>query len=309
MLVPVAYSRGMRNRRLVPCGFIALAIWLAAPALAQQPKTAATTRHCLWKVQGQRSTVYLLGSVHVLKPEDYPLPTVMEQAYTNSSLTVFETDMDAMEGLDVQQKIMSKALLPEGETLSGQLSPEVYKKFTNHLADAQLPAFMFERLKPSLAAITLEVAEIQKLGFNPDYGLDKHFFKRAKKEGKKTVPLETLDFQIGLVTEFSKEEGELLMKVMLEDIDKTKSEFPELIRAWRTGDANQLEKLLNEASREAPAIFKRLVSDRNERWIPRIEEWSRGEQNVVVIVGAGHLVGKDGVVELLRKKGLKVLQE
>ncbi len=287
-----------------------LFVFCFAPALvAQQPGPATATRHCLWKVQGQHSNVYLLGSVHVLKPEDYPLAAPIEQAFTNSPMAVFETDMAAMEGLEVQQKIMSKALLPEGETLAGQLSPGVYSDFTNHLRQTQLPAAMFERLKPSLAAITLTVVEIQKLGFNPEYGLDKHFFALAKKAGKKIGPLETVDFQIGLVTDFTKEEGELMMKVMLEDIDKMKKDFPELIKAWRTGDADKLEQLLNEAAREAPAIFKRLVADRNRRWLPRIEEWSRGDQNVVVIVGAGHLVGKDGVVELLRNNGFKVVQE
>ena len=91
--------------------------------------------------------------------------------------------------------------------------------------------------------------------------------------------------------------------------DKLKKEFRDLMKAWRTGDSDKLEKMLNEASREAPAVFKRLVTDRNQRWAPKIEEWSRGNQNVIVVVGAGHLVGSEGVVELLRKKGLKVTQQ
>ena len=111
------------------------------------------------------------------------------------------------------------------------------------------------------------------------------------------------------VTDFTKEEGELLMKTTLQEIDTTTKDLAEMLRAWQTGDADKLEQLLNDASRKAPAIFKRLVGDRNRQWVPKIEEWLRGGNNAVVIVGAAHLVGKDGVVELLRKKGYKVTQQ
>ena len=157
--------------------------------------------------------------------------------------------------------------------------------------------------------MTLTLLELQKLGVDPQYGLDKHFFGRARREGKQIVPLETVDFQIGLATDFSKEEGELFMKITLDDIDKATKEATKMLKAWQTGDADTLEKLLNEASHQAPAVFKRLLTDRNQRWVPRIEEWLRGDKNVLVVVGAGHLVGADGVVELLRKKGLKVTQQ
>lgn len=288
---------------------VLLVLGLVAPMVAQQAPATDSTHHSLWKVEGKHATVYLLGSVHVLKPEDYPLPRVMESAFTNAATLAFETDIGALEQLDTQMKVLSKGQLPAGETLSGQLSPAVYARFTNHLASTGLPGVMFERLKPSLAAMTLMVMEYQKAGLNPEYGLDKHFYNEARQAHKPVVGLETVDFQIGLLTDFTKEEGELLMKCTLEDIDKTKKDLGEMLKAWQTGDASGLEKLLNEASREAPAIFKRLVADRNQRWVPQIETWLGGDQNVLVVVGAGHLVGKDGVVELLRKKGLKVVQE
>ncbi len=100
----------------------------------------------------------------------------------------------------------------------------------------------------------------------------------------------------------------MLMKVTLEDLDKTKTDCEDMMKAWRTGDAEALDKLLNEASRETPAIFKRLLSDRTQRWAPQVEEWARGDKSVLVVVGAGHLVGKEGLVNLLRNKGLKVTQ-
>jgi uncharacterized protein YbaP (TraB family) len=216
-----------------------------------------------------------------------------------------------MEQMATQIKLLSKARLPEGETLSHDLSPAVYARFTNHLNEAGLPLVMFDMFKPAMAAMTLEVLEMQKLGLDPQFGLDKYFFALARKDAKKVIPLETVDFQISLVTDFTKEEGDMLMKSSLEDIDTVTKDLQDLLKAWQSGDADNLEKLLNGASREAPAIYKRLVTDRNARWVPRIEEWLRsgGNTNTIVIVGAGHLVGKDGVVELLRKQGFKVTQQ
>ena len=111
------------------------------------------------------------------------------------------------------------------------------------------------------------------------------------------------------MTDFSKEEGELLMKTTVKDIDMLESEFGDLLKAWQSGDSEKLEKLLNEAMEEAPVIYKRLVTERNRRWLSKIEELTRGKENAIIIVGAGHLVGTNGVVELLKKKGYKVAQE
>jgi len=286
-----------------------LAFSLAPTVIGQEKQGGATTRHSLWRIKGQSNDVYLLGSVHVLKKEDYPLPAVIESAFSNAAIVAFETDIDALENPAIALKLMTKSKLPEGETLKQQLTPEVYGQFTKHLESAGLPAEMFDQLSAPMAAITLTMLEFQKMGLDPEYGLDKHFFALAQKEDKKIVPLETVDFQIGLMTEFTKEEGNLLMKTTLKDIDTMKADVGELLKAWRIGDAAKQEKLLNEAMEEAPVIYKRLVTNRNHNWVPKIEELSRSRTNAIVIVGAGHLVGKEGVVELLKQKGLKVTQE
>ncbi len=291
------------------CLFLSLTALLVAPAGAQTTNTAPAARHSLWKVQGEKSVVYLLGSVHILKPEHYPLPTVIESAFTNARVAVFETDIEALESPLVALKIMAKAKLPEGETLRDQLSPAVYASFTNHLNAAGLPETMFSPLTPVMAATTLVMLELQRLNFDPEFGLDKHFYPRAKADGKRLIPLETADFQISLLTDMSKAEGELVMKTTLRDLDKLKLEFADLLKAWQTGDAVKLDAFLNEAKQEAPAIFKRLLTDRNRNWLPKIEALLRGDQTAIVIVGAGHLVGKEGLVELLKQKEYKVTQE
>jgi uncharacterized protein len=290
--------------------FFLVTVLLAGPSLpAQVAKSAAATKHCLWKVQTSANTVYLLGSVHVLKKQDYPLPAPIEAAFTNTSIAVFETDIGAMEKPEVAMKLLTKGQLPAGQTLRDQLSAPLYASFSNYVAKTGMPLQMFDSLTPAMAAITLVALEFKKMGLDPEQGLDLHFFTRAQESGKKVIPLETLDFQISLLTDFTKEEGELLMKATLKDIETTEKDFDDLLTAWKTGDAAKLDKLLNEAMQETPVIYQRMISDRNRNWLPKIEELIRGKDKAIVIVGAGHLVGPTGIVELLRKKGYRVTQE
>jgi uncharacterized protein YbaP (TraB family) len=295
----------MKKSSQYTLALLSLLAWLPLEALS----APAQTHHSLWKISGRTNTVFLLGSAHFLKPSDYPLPAVIENAFSNSATVVFETDIDKLQSLDVQMRLLKKAQLPQGQTLRQQLSTNTYAAFQEHLKRTGLAEVIFQQLKPALAAMTLEVVAMQKAGLDPTQGLDQHFFNLAEKAGKKIEPLETVDFQIDLITGFSPEEGELIMKSTLEDIDTAEKELGELLNAWRNGDTQTLQKLLNHAMADAPAIFKRLVTDRNRQWLPKIAEWCRLDQSVIVIVGAGHLVGPEGVVELLRKQGLKVVQE
>jgi hypothetical protein len=300
----------MKTHKMRACGFLlALAALIAPAVLAQEIQGSSTNRHSLWKLSGKPATVYLLGSVHLFKAEDYPLAAPIERAFTNAGIAAFETDIGEMERRATQPETLGMMMLPAGQTFREQLSAPTYNLFTNYAVEIGLPLFMIEQLKPALAAIALVELECKKLGFEPENGIDLHYYRLARKQGKTLLPLESLDFQLNLLASFSKEETELLVRSTLEDIKTTREEFADILKAWRSGDAAGLEKMLNSMAVEAPAIFKRLVTDRNEQWVPKIQELSRGQTNAIVIVGAAHLVGKDGVIELLRKRDLQVTQE
>ena len=286
-------------------------LMLGFPVFAAQPTATSepTHHHSLWKIKGKNNVVYLLGSVHVLKEENYPLPAVMESAYTNSGIAVFETDISKIDDPAEAMKLMSKAQLPEGKTLQTELSPEVYRTFTNHAGTIGLPMMLLDQFTPAMAAEAVEGMELMKLGFDPAFGLDKHFYRLAKKDGKQIIPLESIEAQLDLLNGLTKQEGEWFMKTTLKEIETLKKDFGEIIQAWEVGDAPRLAKLLNEAKGESPALFKRLLTDRNESWMPKLIELANGKTNAVIIVGAGHLVGKDGLVERLQAKGFKVSQE
>jgi hypothetical protein len=300
----------MNERRSKVLGAVLLlAVFIWQPLRAQENAAPANTNlHSLWKVEGKSNVVYLMGSIHLLKPDNYPLPAALESAFSNSQVAVFETDVDQLADPALQMKMMSKGALPAGETLQQHLSPATYAAFTNEVQASGLPLQMLEPLKPSLAAMVVGLVEIAKLGADPQYGLDKYFSDKAHKEGKQVMGLETADFQIDLITGFSPDEDEAMMKMSLDDINKTKAEFGDMMKAWQTGDSPAIEKLLNDSLEKVPTLYHRMVTDRNKRWVPKIEELLHGDKNAIVIVGSAHLVGKEGVVELLKAKGYKVTQ-
>jgi len=301
----------MKTLRFLRFGILLLALSVATAGAkdATNATSVAGAKHCAWKVQGEKCSVYLLGSIHVLKEENYPLPAVFESAFSNASVVVFETDIGAMMQADTQMGLITKAQLPEGQTLKDVLTEKTYADLQKHLKENGIPEMMVSGVRPGFAVMMLTMLETQKQGFNPESGMDLYFYKRTKKEGKSVRGLETLDFQMGLVCNQTKEEGEAMMKSTLVDLKDAKGKFGELVTAWQTGDAAGVEKLMNQAQKEDPAIMKKFLTDRNLAWVPEIAELAHGTNNAVVIVGAGHLVGKDGVAELLKAKGFKVTQE
>lgn len=290
------------------CFPLILAVTFFCSFFAAETNAADTNLHSLWQLQGKSNVVYLLGSVHVLTEKDYPLAAPLENAFSNSKVAVFETSFGEMKKPETQLKMMVKAALPPGETLKDRLSPKLYADFQKQMEQAGLPDGAFDQFQPAMAAFTLMMIELQKLGADPANGMDQHFYQRAESEGKQIVPLETVEFEINLVTTFAKSEEEPLVRSLLEQIKDTKKAWDEMITAWKTGDSASLEKLLNDSMKDSPAIFKRLLTDRNQTWVPKIEELLRGSDNAVVIVGAGHLVGTNGVVEMLRRKGIPIKQ-
>ena len=244
----------------------------------------------------------------MLPATNYPLANVIDSAFANSKIAVFETDIDKLDESSQQTAILEKFSLPEGQTLKQNLSPKVYNSLSNHAAELGLPMQALERYRPVAAIQTLQVMELATLGADLKLGVDKHFFELARDQGKRIIPLETTDFEIGLLAGLSKPEEDLMVEKSLEEIDVEKKFYAGLVLAWQTGDSVALEKMLNQLRTEAPSIFKKLVSDRTASWIPQFEKLLQGSQNAIVIVGDGHLVGPDGAVELLKKKGFKVTQ-
>ena len=283
-------------------------VFVPHSALRAQQAAKAATKHSLWKVEGRTNAMYLLGSIHFLKKDFYPLPQPIEDAYKQSQVVVFETDLGEMDSPEAQIKMVQSGKAAEGETLKDVLSKETYAKLEAHLAESGLPIAVFDPLRPWMVAVALITTELVKLGYNPEEGVDKYFHGKVKKDKKEIVSLETLDFQLGLFTGLTKQEQDAMLRETLQEISNFKKDLQGIIDAWKTGDTQALEKFMLEAMRDYPQLHKKLLIDRNKQWVDKLQKLHASGKTVFVVVGAAHLVGKDSVVDLLNAKGLKARQ-
>jgi len=299
-----------RNRGRAVSVIISLSfIWAAASAaLVQQSLAQDTRKSCLWSLQTKSSTVYFLGSLHLLKRDAYPLESVIEKAYATSQKIIFETDIAAMKDPVVQAKILELGLYPEGQNLYQNLDGGTRRLLENKLSGLGLPLEHFARFKPWVVALTLASLELQRLGFDPNYGIDIYFFHRAGKDGKEIGYLEPADYQLNLLAKMNKEDQSSFLNQTLRDLELVLQLAGEIVSYWKTGDAESLHALLFKSFKDYPNIHARLLIQRNKKWVSKIENLTREKKNVLVVVGVGHLVGPDGLLDLLRKRGYKLKQ-
>src|SRR5215510_1408404 len=215
-------------RRVRPALVAALSFVVAYAALGQQP--AAATRSFLWKATKGQGVVYLVGSVHMLTADFYPLAPALDAAFKDSDLLVEEADLSEMLAPTTQFTLLSRGMLPSGQTLDKVVSPATLALVNAHVGVFGPGAAVagVKQFKPWFLAMTLEAMEWQKAGFDPQLGLDKHFFDRAQSEGKAVQGLETTEFQISLFDGLNAEQQERFLSETLKDIDKDKANVGKL---------------------------------------------------------------------------------
>jgi uncharacterized protein len=282
--------------------FVSFVIF-APEALSQSQKSF------LWRVQSKTNTVYVLGSIHFLKKEFYPLNQKIENAFDQSDFLVVEANVNDITKIDIQ-KLVDSALYLDLETLEKHVSTETYELIKKESGRLGLPLEMINRQKPWFLALVLESLELLKLGFDPNYGIDKYFLSKA--EGKKKIlELESLDYQISLLSNLSDKDQELFLLYTLRDLNILEQELGRLTQAWISGDTKSMESILTRGISEdkgLSSIFEKLIYERNKKMVSKIEDFLRTKEIYFVIVGAGHLVGDRGIIEILKGKGYIVEQ-
>ncbi len=292
----------MRHRALAA---IVLLVFVSTPALAQK-----TGNQFMWKVEGpDGSSAYLLGSLHVLTADMYPLHATINKAFTESKTLVEEVDIDEMSDPMIMMAALSKAMLTDGRTLDQVVAPEVYAEVKKRAEKTGLPMMALQRMKPWLVAVTLMAPTLQAAGFKPELGIDQHFFDRAKDSGMKRQALETMAFQLDQFDTLSPKLQEELLKSTMEDLDSEVGGVKEMAQAWTFGNVAAIEKLTLASLQESPELYQRLLVDRNRNWVPHVEACIKDNVGCFIVVGAAHLVGPDGLPTLLAKKGYRVTQQ
>jgi uncharacterized protein YbaP (TraB family) len=263
----------------------------------------------LWKIQSKTNTVYVLGSLHYCKKEIYPLSEKIERAFGESEILVVEADVNDIKRINIQE-LMGRAFYPERDTLEKHVSPEIYERVVKETSGLGIPVELLNKQKPWFLAMTLVALESLKLGFDPNLGIDKYFLSKAQGE-KKILELESLDCQLNLLSGFSDEDQELLLLYTLKDLSIIEQDLEKLTRAWSSGDTKSMESILTRSvseDRQLSSVFEKVVYERNRKMTSRIEDFLKTKKTHFVIVGAGHLVGNRGIIEILSGKGYLVEQ-
>jgi len=266
----------------------------------------------VFKVSKGGDYVYIGGTIHLLSPSDYPLPLAFDTAFKDSKRVFFEVDGKALETLETQTKMLSILTFQDGRTLETVLDKETYGLLSNALSERQMPISVFKNYTPIGIGLTLTVLELQRLGLgDPNHGVD-HFFqlKTDQDASKDSAFLETVDQQIGFLSQFNNVDPNAVIKSSLEDLSVLNNSWKLGVDSWRDGDLAQMNEVLGgeKMRSEFPSVYKALLSNRNQHWIKQLTPMFDTPEIEFLLVGAMHLVGDDGVIELLRDQGYEIEQ-
>ena len=262
----------------------------------------------MWLIEGEANRVYVLGSVHLLRRDDHPLPPAMEDAYQDAEALIMELDMDDLDPAVLQAATNRMGLLEEGVTLEDVIGEETWAEALAVAEEIRIPLEMMSQSEPWLAAITIEQLILMRLGFNPLYGVELHMTTQAIADGKPITGLETAYEQLAFFDNMSIEaQTDLLMQTLTES-QEAEQLMDEMIEAWRNGDVGYMEENMLAEMMDFEELYATIVVDRNHRWVDEIVELLDDEDDYLIIVGALHMVGEDGVPSLLSERGIDVAQ-
>ena len=290
-------------RRLIFALLLAI-LWLGAVA-----DLSAQEKSLLWKVSKDTNSIYLLGSIHYLRKENYPLKNAVLDAFEASKRLVLEIDLNATSAENARRVTLEKAVYRDGTSLPQNIGEDTYQLAAQRAAQLGIDMRLLNPMKAWFAALTLIAIKLQAIGLDPNLGVDRYLATEAKRRGKPTSGLETLEFQIGLLDQLSKKDQELMLRETVGELDLLDQNLNDIVRSWIDGDDALLAKLLLAGMMEYPEVHQKIIVERNRRWLPEIEKLLQQGNGAMVVVGAAHLVGQDGVIEMLRAKGYSVEQK
>jgi len=281
---------------------------VSSPALAQaKPATAELqAAPTLWHIQGEQGEVYLLGSVHVLPPNIHWRTPAIARGLSRSDVYVFEVPQDQSAVAELTALVQEKGYLPQGESLRREIHPGSQTDYDAAIKASGLPGEIVDHERPWLAGLQLMFAQISKLNFATDSGVDSVLTAEAAQDGKQLRYLETIAEQFALLAPDDRKLEMQEFESGLKDLRDVAGEIEPMVKAWGAGDQAKLDKLINGDLDDFPEARKLLLDDRNHRWVPQIEAMLKEKHVFFITVGAGHLTGPRGVPALLRKDGYKV---
>jgi uncharacterized protein len=273
---------------------------ISLPAAAEPPVPL------LWKAEKGAGTVYLLGSFHLLKAADYPLAQSVDLAFDDAERVVFEVPPEQMQSPEMATIAQRYARAADGQTLRGSISKATADKLQAFLgSEAALAAA--DPYDPWYMGMNLMIMSMVQAGFDPTKGLDLHLMHRASEAGKPTGGLEQAEDQFRALDAIPMAEQESMLADVLLPPAQMRAEVDTLHRQWRSGDGDGLKQTINtEMLAKTPVAYRTINVDRNKRWLPQIESMLEQQDDHLVVVGSLHLLGDDGLVAMLRERGVEL---
>ncbi len=269
--------------------------------------TGGARNGLFWKASWAKHTVYLLGSIHIATRDLYPLPEHIEQAFRSSTTLLVEVDLNKTDQNKFQSLLTANGLYPPQDSLWNHVSPDTKRLVERFCETHSMSPLVFARLKPWLAALMTNFAPAQMAKQDVTLGIDKHFLDQAA-QGMRVEQIESAEYQFRLLATMPEADQEHNLRSALETAGQSGDDLNQLETFWLDGDAPGLDAFLASSLRDHPEYSKRVFGDRNPRMADRAEQCLKTGERCFVVVGAGHLVGKDGVVHLLEQRGYKVQQ-
>ena len=269
----------------------------AAPQSAGHPIS-------MWQINGASNRIYLLGSVHVLRQQDHPIPTAIEKAYQDAEILIMEIDVDDLDPIEMAGIVNELGVIKDGSTLQEIMGPSLYDEAADYASQLDIPFLMLAQTEPWLAAITIEQMMLLRIGFNPEYGIEFHLSAKAGEDSKEILGLESVREQLEFLDKLSlSAQRSLLIQTLRESLN-IEENLDLLIDAWRHGDIDFLEENLLAEMQRYPELYRTLVVDRNEAWVEQIRNLIGEQDDYLIVVGTLHLVGDDGLPALLSEIGI-----
>lgn len=264
----------------------------------------------LWKVEKDGSTVYLLGSIHIANKAMYPLRSEIQKAYDASDYLVVEADISKMNDEKVQKQVLDLSVLKDNTTLKDHISADSYKKLGEILKENGLPENTLDTYKPWSVSSTVDYLSSAKEGYDSGIGIDAHFLQQSLENKKPILELESIEYQLNMFNNFSDKLQEEMLKGSIENYFAEVSGIEDLTKMWVTGNEEQLLELTKSASSNAE-LNKALLTDRNAPMVEKITGYLNDttKKSYFVVVGAAHMLGENGLVPLLEKKGFTVVRQ
>lgn len=300
----MTFSRTLITRPYYQNLFLKITFFFSLLLLA----TTSQAETSIWKISKGSHTHFIGGTFHLLKPSDYPLPKEFEQAYNQVNWLVFETDLNEIEQPSFQQEFLTAMRLPTGKILADKLSPKAYAALIRYAAKNNIDIAHWQHLKPQMISLIISLKELKRLGLTAQ-GVDSHIADKAKQDGKLITHLESVQQQIHFISTMSEGNESALILQTLDDMQNLAAELETISKAWRLGDSKQLyETGIKPMMKDYPQVYQSLLVERNNNWLPTIENLMAEKESKLILVGALHLIGEDGLLEQLRKRGYEVEQ-